>query len=59
MKRGKVYTLKEWLNRGGKISDLNNAPAFSVTGSVSGMRKLYYGYKCDLVKHNGYYYVIF
>lgn len=58
MKRGKVYTLKQWIEHGGKFSDLDNVPSFSVTGSVSGMRRLYYGYNCDLVKYNGYYYKV-
>lgn len=58
MKKGKVYTLKQWLNMGGKYSDLDNVPSFSVSGSVVGMRKLYYGYACDLVKHNGYYHKV-
>ena len=57
-KRGKVYSLKQWLNLGGKFSDLENAPSFSATGSVSGMRRMYYGYECDLVKYDGYYYKV-
>ncbi len=55
-KRGKVYSLKQWLANGGNISDLENKPNFNVSGSVAGMRKLYYGYTCDIVKYDGYYY---
>lgn len=57
-KRGKVYTLNQWLAVGGKRSDLNRCPSFHKSGSVSGMRKLYYGYACDMVKSGDYIYVI-
>lgn len=56
--RGKVYTLKQWITNGGNISDIENKPNFDASGSVVGMRKLYYGYSCDLVKYNGYYYKV-
>ena len=58
MKKGKVYSLQQWLENGGSIADLNRKPSFSTTGSVAGMRKLYYGYICDLVKFRGFYYKV-
>ena len=58
MKKGKVYSLKQWLENGGSMADLNNKPSFAISGSVAGMRKLYYGYTCDLVKFRGFYYKV-
>ena len=58
MKKGKTYSLEQWLAIGGSIADLADKPNFSATGSVAGMRKLYYGYKCDLVRYKGYYYKV-
>lgn len=58
MKKGKVYSLKQWLAIGGSMADLNNKPNFASSGSVAGMRKLYYGYTCDLVRYRGFYYKV-
>lgn len=33
-------------------------PSFSATGSVTGMRKLYYGDSARLVRHRGYIYKV-
>ena len=57
-KKGKVYSLEQWLLVGGSMADIDNKPSFSTTGSVAGMRKLYYGYNCDLVRYRGFYYKV-
>lgn len=43
------------LNKNATV-DLSIFPNFSKTGSVKGMRKLYYGNSALLVKHGGYIY---
>ena len=39
---------KEYINARGRRVD-RNAPCIHVSGSVAGMRKLFWGYKCDVV----------
>lgn len=40
---------KEYTATTGKKVDLNS-PSIHVSGSVRGMRKLFWGYECDVVK---------
>lgn len=55
-KRGKYYkSLKDWLHAGGDYSILH-APSIHISGSVRGMRKLFWGYECDVVRIGNYIY---
>ena len=48
--KGRYYkSLREWINAGGNRGILN-APCIHVSGSVRGMRKQFWGYKCDVVR---------
>ena len=47
MKKGRYFSsLKEYVNAGGNASDIENCPSISVTGSVKGMRRDFWGYEC-------------
>lgn len=51
MKRGRYFSsLKEYVSAGGNASDIKNYPSISVTGSVKGMRRDFWGYECDVVR---------
>lgn len=48
--KGKYYkSLKEYMNAGGSRQVLNN-PCIHVSGSIRGMRRDFWGYKCDVVR---------
>lgn len=50
MKKGRYYkSLKEWINAGGNASVIN-CPCIHVSGSVRGMRKMFWGFSCDVVR---------
>lgn len=56
MKKGKYYkSLSEWLLNGGSKDILNNA-SIHRSGSIKGMRKLFWGYECDVVRVGNYIY---
>lgn len=58
MKKGRFYKSKrEYEARTGARFN-PNAPSISVTGSLSGMRKLYWGYACDVVRVGAYIYKV-
>ncbi len=49
-KKGRYYkSLREWVNAGGS-EDVVNRPCIHASGSVKGMRKLFWGYSCDVVR---------
>lgn len=55
---GRYYkSLQEWRNAGGN-GQYKDKPSISVTGSVRGMRKLYWGYKCDVVRVGAWIYKV-
>lgn len=59
MARGRFFrSKKEMENRIGSVPDILNHPSISVTGSVYGMRKLYWGFECDVVRIGSYIYKI-
>lgn len=48
---GRYYkSLKEYENANGKTYGIKNNPCIHVSGSVKGMRKLFWGYACDVVR---------
>ena len=54
--RGRYYkSEKEYRNATGQNIS-RNAPSISCTGSVRGMRKLFWGYRCDVVRAGKYIY---
>ena len=56
-RRGRYYrSLKEYMQATGKTIDRENTPSIDVTGSVYGMRKLYWGFECDVVRIGHYIY---
>lgn len=55
---GRYYkSLKAWLNDGGN-GYYRDKPCIHATGSVRGMRKLYWGYKCDVVRVGSWIYKV-
>lgn len=59
MKKGRYFSsLKEYINAGGNVSDIENCPSISVTGSVKGMRRKFWGYKCDVVRVGSWIYKV-
>ena len=47
---GRYYkSLREYLNNGGNYG-IYNRPCIHRTGSVKGMRKLFWGHDCDVVR---------
>lgn len=57
MERGRYFkSLKEALNAGYSEQFIMSRPSISATGSVKGMRKLYWGYSCDVVRVGNYIY---
>lgn len=51
-------SLKEYELAGGSKNDLRDAPSIDATGSVRGMRKLFWGYDCDVVRTGGWIYKV-
>lgn len=50
MKHGKYYkSLREYINAGGNAS-VTKGPCIHISGSIKGMRKLFWGYSCDVVR---------
>lgn len=41
---------KELVNLRGKYPHIKECPSIHISGSVRGMRKLYWGYACDVVR---------
>ena len=59
MKKGRYCSsLKEYVNAGGNASGIENCPSISVTGSVKGMRRKFWGYKCDVVRVGSWIYKV-
>lgn len=59
MKKGRYFhSLKEYVNAGGNESVIKNCPSISVTGSVEGMRRDFWGYKCDVVRIGNWVYKV-
>lgn len=58
MKKGRYFKSKREYEKvtGKRFSP--NVPNISVTGSVTGMRKLYWGYDCDVVRVGAYIYKV-
>lgn len=48
---------KEYTDARGKKVD-RNSPRIHVSGSVKGMRKLFWGYECDVVRVGNYIYKV-
>lgn len=42
-------SLKAWINAGGS-KYVVNCPCIHISGSVAGMRRDFWGYKCDVVR---------
>ena len=58
-KRGRYYrSLREYERCGGSSWNIKNAPGIHVTGSVKGMRKLFWGYECDVVRCESWIYKV-
>lgn len=58
-KKGRYFrSLTEWENYGGRPSDIENRPCIHVTGSVKGMRKMFWGYECDVVRCGNWIYKV-
>ena len=58
MKKGRYFkSRREYENATGQRFN-PNVPSFSVTGSLAGMRKLYWGYACDVVRVGAYIYKV-
>lgn len=54
--RGRYFkSEREYMNATGQ-SVSRNAPSIHYTGSVRGMRKLFWGYRCDVVRVGKYIY---
>lgn len=51
-------TIKRAAQLGIRESELNNCPNFSATGSVKGMKALYYGDDAKLIQYRGYVYKV-
>ena len=50
---------KEYEQRTGKSSKyIQNNPCIHISGSVRGMRKLFWGYKCDVVRVGSWIYKV-
>lgn len=50
-KRGRYFkSLRQYENANGSRSGIRNNPCIHVSGSVSGMRKQFWGYECDVVR---------
>ena len=48
---GKYYkSLKEYQNANGNTTNIRIKPCIHVSGSVKGMRKMFWGYECDVVR---------
>lgn len=48
---GRYYkSEREYTNATGKMVDREHSPSIHVSGSVRGMRKKFWGYKCDVVR---------
>lgn len=48
---GRYYkSLKEYENANGARAGIKTNPCIHVSGSVAGMRKLFWGYSCDVVR---------
>jgi hypothetical protein len=53
------HSLKEYERRVGMSGKyIKNNPCIHVTGSVKGMRKQFWGYRCDVVKVGNYIYKV-
>lgn len=51
------HSLKEYERRVGMSGKyIKNNPCIHVTGSVKGMRKQFWGYRCDVVRVGNYIY---
>ena len=56
---GKYYkSLREFENDNGTRHGIKNSPCIHVSGSVSGMRKLFWGYDCDVVRIGNWVYKV-
>lgn len=56
---GHYYSsLKQYENITGRHFNKNACPSISITGSVRGMRELFWGYKCDVVRVGRYVYKV-
>lgn len=50
-RRGRYYkSLREYENANGTTYGIKNRPCIHVSGSVSGMRRQFWGYSCDVVR---------
>lgn len=59
MKKGRYFSsLKEYVDAGGNASDIENCPSISVTESVKGMRRKFWGYECDVVRVGSWIYKV-
>lgn len=53
------HSLKEYERRVGMSGKyIKNNPCIHVTGSVKGMRKQFWGYRCDVVRVGNYIYKV-
>lgn len=58
MEKGRYYkSLKEWANAGGN-PNIKGCASIHVSGSVSGMRKQFWGYQCDVVRVGNWIYKV-
>lgn len=51
-------SMREYENAGGSKRDIINKPCIHRTGSVSGMRKQFWGYACDVVRVGNWIYKV-
>lgn len=53
------HSRKEYEQRTGKSGKyIQNNPSFHISGNVRGMRKLFWGYECDVVRVGSWIYKV-
>jgi len=57
--RGKYYqSLRSYAAATGRTVDTDKCPSIHISGSMKTMRRLYWGYRCDVVCIGRYYYAV-
>ena len=57
--RGHYYqSLRSYAKATGRMVDVDKCPSIHISGSIKTMRKLHWGYRCDIVCIGRYYYAV-
>ena len=57
--RGHYYpSLRQYAAATGRTVDTDKCPSIHISGSIRGMRKEFWGYRCDIVCIGRYYYAV-